>query len=153
LSMKGNSSRYLTCVKNLEFHAAHATPVNGIPVLHGHTFIVSVCIEGELTEKRWVIDFTNLHTLLKEIIDNEYNFRLLLDKKNMQDVKIVAPFEVRLAYIDGPPTAESLARDICQKLSKRIAKESTSSNIKSCSVTVCEGNNLCAEYVAYFTTE
>ena len=145
--------KYVTCVKNIEFHAAHATPVNGTPLLHGHTFIVNVCVEGELTEKHWVIDFTTLSDIVKEVIDREYNFRLLLDRKDASRVKIIAPFDVRITYIDGPPTAESLARNICQSLGEHLLRRGILSNIRACRVTVCEGSNLCAEYVVYFTIE
>lgn len=145
--------KYVTCVKNIEFHAAHATPVNGTPLLHGHTFIVNVCVEGELTEKHWVIDFTILSDIVKEVIDQEYNFRLLLDRKDSSRVKIIAPFDVKITYVDGPPTAESLARDICRSLSEHLLRRDMLSNIRACRVTVCEGSNLCTEYVAYFTME
>jgi len=153
LNKESMQGKYVTCVKNIEFHAAHATPVNGTPLLHGHTFIVNVCIEGRLTEKNWVIDFTILSDVVKEIIDREYNFRLLLNRKDASRVKIIAPFEVKIAYIDGPPTAESLARDICQRLNEYLSRRGMLGNIKACRVTVCEGSNLCAEHVTYLTME
>ncbi len=153
MNKESRQGKYVTCVKNIEFHAAHATPVNGTPLLHGHTFVVNACVEGELTEKHWVVDFTILSGIVKEVINQEYNFRLLLDRKDASRVKVTAPFDVKITYVDGPPTAESLARDICRKLSKHLLRRGTLSNIKACRVTVCEGNNLCAEYVTYFTME
>jgi len=146
--------KYVTCVRNIKFHAAHATPVNGVPLLHGHTFIVHACVEGKLTDEGWVVDFTLLYNVMKEVINQEYNFRLLLNREDTSKVKIIAPFDIRVTYVSGPPTAELLAKDICQKLSWRLLKEGIPcNNIEICKVTVCEGNDLCAEYVTHFTRE
>lgn len=154
MSREDKQEKYVTCVRNIEFHAAHATPVNGTPLLHGHTFIVHACVEGELTEGGWVVDFTLLSNAVKEVINQEYNFRLLLNREDASKVKIIAPFNVRITYVNGPPTAELLAKDICQKLSRRLLEEDIPhNNIKVCRVTVCEGNDLCAEYLTHFTRE
>jgi len=153
LKKESKQDRYVTCVRNIEFHAAHATPVNGTPLLHGHTFTVSACVEGELMEEQWVIDFNTLSSAMKEIIDQEYNFRLLLNKKDSSKVRISAPFEVKITYVNGPPTAESLARDICRELSRYLTEKIKLKNVRACRITVCEGSNLCAEYVTHLTTE
>jgi len=153
LTRKNKLEKYVTCVKNIEFHAAHATPVSGTPLLHGHTFVVHVCVEGELVKGSWVVDFTILSKAAKELINQEYNFRLLLNKEDASKVKISAPFNVKITYVNGPPTAEVLARDICQKLSEYLSKRNVSDNVRIFRVTVCEGNNLCAEYATHFTME
>jgi len=74
-------------VENIFFDAAHFATYGGrCEPLHGHTYQVAAEVEGELTEDSWVVDFTRLKGILRQICQ-EIDHRLLL-QTNSRILKI-----------------------------------------------------------------
>jgi 6-pyruvoyltetrahydropterin/6-carboxytetrahydropterin synthase len=64
----------------LRFSAAHFTTFEGqCEPLHGHNYVVTVEVEGELTEDSWVVDFVKLRKMARRICD-ELDHRFLLQR-------------------------------------------------------------------------
>lgn len=104
------------CVGNVGFEAAHYTPVNNVPQLHGHTFTVSVCVEGGLREDFMVIDFLKLKELVENIVER-YRYSLIVPKKDLEGLDIKGPFKVKLVILEYPQaTAEAIAMSILDEL-------------------------------------
>ena len=89
--------------KEFHFEAAHRLP--NVPEghkcarLHGHSFQVRLCIEGEVTEPTgWVMDFGDLKASFKPVIDQ-------LDHYYLNDIPGLEN-----------PTSENIARWIWAKL-------------------------------------
>ncbi len=104
------------CVGNVVFEAAHYTPVNNVSQLHGHTFTVSVCVEGGLREDFMVVDFLKLKELVENIVER-YRYSLIVPKKDLEELDIKGPFKVKLVILEYPQaTAEAIAMSILDEL-------------------------------------
>ena len=55
------------CVEGC-FNAAHYMPVKGEVLLHGHTYKLVACVEGDVGKDSMVIDFLVLKDVVKEVI-------------------------------------------------------------------------------------
>ncbi len=103
--MKGQ----FTVIKSLSFEAAHYLECYDGPCIetHGHTFQVEVQLFGyELDEIGMLVDFR----VIKQLIKDRYDHTLL----NALDV-----FNTAKGGIN--PTAENLAKDICEVLTDYFA--------------------------------
>jgi len=89
------------CAEDISFEATHYTPINNIPQLHGHTFTVSVCVEGKLREDFTVIDFLKLREIIGNIIER-YRYSLIIPKKDLEVLDIRGPFKVKLVILEYP---------------------------------------------------
>lgn len=65
--------------KAFTFEAAHRLPL--VPQghkcgrLHGHSFRVTVCVEGELNEFGWVMDFSDIKKAFQPLMDRlDHNY-------------------------------------------------------------------------------
>ncbi len=116
-SVKGLDARSTysikVCVDNLEFQAAHITPVNSVPTLHGHSFKLTLCVSGELTSEGWVMDFLRLREVVQNIV-KRYNYSLLVSEDIAKDLRISGRSAVKLGILTNLPTAENLALKICR---------------------------------------
>ena len=66
----------------LKFAAAHmATLGEELEPLHGHNYLVSCRVEGDLTDDRWVIDFSALKRYTREVCD-ELDHHFLLQRNS-----------------------------------------------------------------------
>ncbi|MDP6605232.1 MAG: 6-carboxytetrahydropterin synthase [Dehalococcoidia bacterium] len=65
----------------LRFAAAHmATLGDEFEPLHGHNYAVRCCVDGDLTDDRWVIDFSLLKRYVREACERlDHRFLLQLD--------------------------------------------------------------------------
>ena len=82
-----NEARHVTVEGvRLRFAAAHmATLGDDLEPLHGHNYIVSVRVEGELTSDRWVIDFSALKRLTREACEYlDHHFLLQADSPHLR---------------------------------------------------------------------
>ncbi len=105
------------CVTGLNFNAAHYTPVNGELLLHGHTFGVSVCVEGP-SGPLWVVDFIELRKFTEELIKS-FNYSFLVPRQDLTKITFNAPFTLKLKDLDCTlVTAECVATHICSELKK-----------------------------------
>ncbi|MCA9846954.1 MAG: 6-carboxytetrahydropterin synthase [Dehalococcoidia bacterium] len=66
----------------LKFAAAHmATLGDELEPLHGHNYLVRCRVEGELTDDRWVIDFSALKRYARDVCD-ELDHHFLLQRNS-----------------------------------------------------------------------
>lgn len=70
--------------KKFTFDSAHSLPHvpdgHKCKNVHGHTYLLTVSIEGELDDKfGWVMDFADLKTIMKPVMDQ-------IDHKYLNDV-------------------------------------------------------------------
>lgn len=106
---------------SMSFDAAHRLPA--VPAghkcgnLHGHTFLVEVYVEGDVSDSSgWVVDFGDLKTLVKPYVDQ-------LDHTYLNDIEGLEN-----------PTSENIARWLWARLApgikglaKIVVKESPTS--------------------------
>jgi len=73
---------YQVRVEKIYFDAGHFATYGGrCEPLHGHTYQVVAEVEGDLTEDSWVVDFTRLKGILRQICQ-EIDHRMLLQTKS-----------------------------------------------------------------------
>lgn len=121
----------------LKFAAGHfATFADQLEPLHGHNYQVTVEIEGTLTDESWVIDFSLLKRLTREICDRlDHTFLLQMESRALTIRDQETHYEIQ--YRDRPPyrfpkadvtplpidntTAERLAEYIAGRLRPALA--------------------------------
>lgn len=81
----------------LNFSVAHFISFGGkCERLHGHNYAVSVELEGELTEDRYVLDFVVLKKIVREICDSLDHRFLLPQRSESLDIRRTAEeWEIR----------------------------------------------------------
>ena len=110
-----------TCVTNISFEAVHYTPVNGVPTLHGHTFRLTVCVRGGISDKGWVIDFGKLREIVEEVVD-PFKYSLIMPLKDRDSISIKGNFKVKFALINAPvASGEYLGLELCRKVREKLA--------------------------------
>lgn len=110
------------CVRSRPINAAHYTPVDGVPRLHGHTFRVGLCVLGTMGKDGMVTDFGIIDRFLDKVSE-ELDFSLLAprdDREVIESLARTAPFEIRAVYLPGPATAEVLGLWICERLEQSL---------------------------------
>jgi len=145
---------------NLSFSAAHFISFGGkCERIHGHNYAVSVVLEGELTEDRYVLDFVELKKIVRQICDRlDHHFLMPAKSEHLnikeadgewlidfQNKRYVFPAEDVLVLPVDNITAERLAEHICGQLFKKI-QELASANIGSITVGVEEAPGQTAYY-------
>lgn len=106
------------CVRSRPINAAHYTPVDGIPRLHGHTFHVGLCVFGTIGKDGMIMDFGIIDRFLDNVSD-ELDYSLLAPYSDKDLIELLAktsPFKIRVVYLPGPATAEVLGSWICERL-------------------------------------
>jgi len=120
---------------NLRFSAAHFISMAGkCERLHGHNYAVSVTLEGELTDDRYVFDFVALKRMTKELCD-ALDHRFLLPMKSgcismredggevevrFKDRRYVFPERDVLRLPLDNITAERLSEHLANELADRL---------------------------------
>jgi 6-pyruvoyltetrahydropterin/6-carboxytetrahydropterin synthase len=120
---------------NLSFSAAHFISFGGkCERLHGHNYAVSVALEGDLTEDRYVFDFVELKKIIRRICEQIDHHFLLPTQSQHLDIKeadgewvirfekrrYVFPVEDVLVLPVDNITAERLAEYICGQLVEMV---------------------------------
>lgn len=81
-----NETRHVTVDGvRLRFAASHmATLGDDLEPLHGHNYVVTARVEGDLTDDRWVIDFSALKRFVREACDYlDHHFLLQADSSQL----------------------------------------------------------------------
>ncbi len=112
--MRAIGNAFSTCIHGIKIHIIHYTPIHGERLLHGHTLVLSLCVEGEL-RNYWVIDFEELKDIAMSIARN-YDHAVLVRAEDKDKVRLEGPFNVKLRYVDGEATAELIAGLICSEV-------------------------------------
>ncbi len=135
----------------LRFSACHFIPNHPkCGCLHGHTYAISVRIEGEQTGE-FIIDFERVKGIVNEICDRldhrvliaEKDLRLRIQKSRDVSIEIIENkkrYVLPLEDIVFLPTASVSAEDLCKYFTAGIAKALRDvDNIKKIHVRVDEG--------------
>lgn len=110
--------------KQFTFDMAHALYGYNGPCrnIHGHTYMLSVTILGEIindqgkSDDGMVLDFSRLKELVRNNIVSIYDHALVLNSKSPhKDLKLEQNFE-KVIYLDVQPTCENLLLTIVKKL-------------------------------------
>ncbi len=108
------------CVRGPYLNIAHYTPVKGTKLLHGHTYEVIACIDGE--SNSFLIDFIEFKEALESIINN-INYSLIVPKDEINKVNFKAPNTIlKITTVEGLGYAEDIAKLICMKLINTLNK-------------------------------
>ncbi|MEO3992939.1 MAG: 6-carboxytetrahydropterin synthase [Desulfurococcaceae archaeon TW002] len=109
--------RVRDCVSGFSFDAAHYSLVEGELLLHGHTFVVEVCVEGFLRGS-WVVDFIELRKIVEEIV-KDLNYSFLVPAGDAASIRFEAPFKCKQKLLNCVMvTAECLGNYLCSELRK-----------------------------------
>ena len=150
---------------NLGFSAAHFISFGGkCERLHGHNYAVSVELEGELTEDRYVFDFVVLKRIIRQICDSLDHYFLLPQRSRDLDIKrtggeweirfenrrYVLPAEDVLSMPMDNITAERLVEYICGQLVAAL-NEHDVANLASVTIGVEEAPGQTAFYRRLFS--
>ena len=128
--------------QRLRFAAGHfATFADELEPIHGHNYDVFVEVVGPLTAESWVIDFSLLKRLTREVCERlDHKFLLQMDSRALtivdDDTHYVIQYRDELSYrlpkhdvaalpIDNS-TAERLSQYIAGELTKSLASEGPS---------------------------
>ena len=95
--------------------------------IHGHNWKVNLKVQSnELDEKSMVYDFTNLKKILEE-----FDHKTIL-KNTKENQELVKSFPSEwITWLNFEPTAEELAKYICNKITSKI-------NLKLIQITIFE---------------
>lgn len=128
--------------QRLRFAAGHfATFADELEPIHGHNYDVLVEARGGLTEESWVVDFSLLKRLTREVCEQlDHKFLLQMESRALAIRDCGAHFEVQ--YKEEPPyrlpkrdvaqlpidnsTAERLAEYIAGQLVERLRADGPS---------------------------
>lgn len=145
---------------NLSFSAAHFISFGGkCERLHGHNYAVSVILEGNLTENRYVFDFVKLKKTIRRICDRlDHHFLLPMQSQHLNIKEAGEEWEIRfenrryvfpvadvLVLPVDSITAERLAEYVCGQLLETVPKHETT-NLRFITVGVEEAPGQTAFY-------
>ena len=127
---------------NLSFSAAHFITFGGkCERLHGHNYAVSLNLEGNLTEDRYVFDFVELKKTIRRICDRlDHHFLLPMQSQHLDIKETEEEWEIRfenrryvfpaddvLVLPVDSITAERLAKYICGQFMASVNEQKRSS--------------------------
>lgn len=136
--------------RKIEIDAGHRVPDHRSKCknIHGHRYVIEAVCEGGLFEsgeqRGMVLDFGFLKQLMVEHIDEPCDHGLILAK---DDPLRAMRLEGKFYWIDGPPTAENLARHWFERLRNPV-KAQSQENARLVKMRVWETPNCFAEYPA-----
>ncbi len=148
---------------NLNFSAAHFISVGGkCERRHGHNYPVSIVMEGELTEDRYVFDFVELKKIIRRICERiDHHFLLPMRSQHLdihkadgewmirfENRRYVFPADDVLVLPVDNITAERLAEYICAQLVEMLpAYEQAHLNVLTVGVEEAPGQTAFYQHV------
>ena len=127
-----NEARHVTVEGvGLKFAASHmATLGDELEPLHGHNYIVTARVEGDLTSDRWVIDFSALKRYAREACDYlDHHFLLQADSPHLELTHAAGTWTIRFgdreyripeADVIALPIENSTAELLAQWIAERV---------------------------------
>ncbi len=114
--------KYKVGVEGYTIDSAHYTlssPADS--QIHGHTYVVSVEVEGDVDESTgFVVNFEELRRVISETL-RAWDHKLIVPRKDLQSLEIRGPFRVEIKVIDAPfPTAEYISTMLAQELYSKL---------------------------------
>jgi 6-pyruvoyltetrahydropterin/6-carboxytetrahydropterin synthase len=110
----------------LRFAAGHfATFADELEPIHGHNYDVIVEVDGALSDESWVVDFSQLKRLTREVCDTlDHKFLLQMQSPVLTIDDLDSHFEIQ--YKDGPtyrlPKSDVAALPIDNTTAERLAE-------------------------------
>jgi 6-pyruvoyltetrahydropterin/6-carboxytetrahydropterin synthase len=155
------SETFRVRVEEIRFDAAHfATFGGGCEPLHGHSYHVNAEAEGVLTADSWVVDFTRLKSLVRELCKQlDHRFLLQLDSRKLEIASeetswtvhtpdgtgyVFPKQDVAALPIDNT-TAERLSEWLAAQVWQTLADKGAR-NLRSLTLEVYEGPGQCASF-------
>jgi 6-pyruvoyltetrahydropterin/6-carboxytetrahydropterin synthase len=103
----------IKCTRRIEFDAGHRVVghQNKCNFLHGHRYVVEVTAASEsLNNLGMVIDFSDMKSIIKNWIDDNFDHSLILHKDDKYiGEQISAWTGQKIYYMEQNPTAENIA--------------------------------------------
>ncbi|KXB02131.1 hypothetical protein AKJ43_02380 [candidate division MSBL1 archaeon SCGC-AAA261D19] len=110
-------------VEGFTFDSAHYT--EGITEkcmnLHGHTFSVSVEVEGRLDEESGMVsDFGTIKDAVRNTL-REWDHKFLVPKREAKNIEGAGPFNLEIKIIEGKAaTTENIALNLAKEIHERL---------------------------------
>jgi 6-pyruvoyltetrahydropterin/6-carboxytetrahydropterin synthase len=155
------SETFRVRVEEIRFDAAHfATFGGGCEPLHGHSYHVNAEAEGVLTADAWVVDFTRLKSLVRDLCKQlDHRFLLQLDSRKLEIASEETAWKVRTPDGTGyvfpkqdvaalpidNTTAERLSEWLAAQVWQALADKGAR-NLRSLTLEVYEGPGQCASF-------
>ena len=115
--------KLLIGVDGISFDSAHYTlSSKGNEQLHGHSYKVSVEIEGDKIDPTtgFLLDFGILRKVVVEVV-KEWDHKLIVSQKDLSKIKIEAPFKLELKVIESEfPTVENIGLEIAKEIYHKL---------------------------------
>jgi len=112
-------------LEGFSFDSAHYTlSSEGNQQLHGHTYKVSVEVEGTIDEKSgFVIDFEILKKIIAEVI-REWDHKLIVPIEDYNQIYVKGPFKLEVKTIPHKyPTVEYIGLEITKIIYEKLEKK------------------------------
>ena len=113
-------------VDGISFDSAHYTlSSQGNEQLHGHTYKISVEIEGKGVnpETGFVLDFDVLRKVVMEVV-KEWDHKLIVPQKDVSKVSIKGPFKLDIKVIEWDyPSAEYIGLEIAKEIYHKLGEK------------------------------
>ncbi|MCI2415569.1 MAG: 6-pyruvoyl tetrahydropterin synthase family protein [Candidatus Aramenus sp.] len=103
-------------------HYTLSSPSNA--QLHGHTYIISVEIEGQVDPSSgFVMDFEILRKTVSEVV-KEWDHKLIVPANDIDKIRVEAPFQMEIKKINAPfATAEYIGTEIAKEVYQRLGNK------------------------------
>ena len=128
----------------LRFAASHmATLGSVLEPLHGHNYVVSCRVEGNLTDDNWVIDFSVLKELLRsqcDLLDHKFLLQMNSDQLSIifnEELSFYSirhgdrTYQIPAADIVALPIENSTAELIAEHIAEAVIIQISASNIRN----------------------
>ncbi len=118
-------------VEGIRFSAAHFATYNGqCEPMHGHSYEVAAEVEGALSQDSWVVDFSELKAVLRELVSRlDHRFILQAESRELTIERAEGAWKVRTpagaAYL--LPASDVVALPIDNSTAERLAEHLTTS--------------------------
>ncbi len=108
--------------------------------LHGHSYRMTVELEGELNSEGMVLDYYDLKAIVKPVIE-ELDHAFMVNKTDTELLDILKQMESRLVMVDFESTSEN----ICLYLLDKLKNAGLPQNISKVRVRIYETGTAYAE--------
>ncbi len=128
--------------KDFKWEMAHRLPFHkgACKNVHGHSYNMTVKVEGDLDEQGLLIDFYDLKRIVNPLVA-ELDHACIICKDDTDLILALAPLHTKVSIVDFHSTVENL----CGYFLEKISKAGLPSNIKRVGVKIYETKSSYAE--------
>ncbi|MBB5252867.1 6-pyruvoyl trahydropterin synthase family protein [Sulfurisphaera ohwakuensis] len=113
-------------LEGFSFDSAHYTlSSEGNQQIHGHTYRVSIEVEGESIDENtgFVIDFDILKKIINDIV-KDWDHKLIIPSEDLNQIYFKGPFKLDIKVIPYKyPTAEYIGLEIAKSIYEKLQKK------------------------------